>query len=269
MSVLYVCISIPALVIGSLAVSPLDFPGGASGKEPTYQSGRCKRHSFDPWVWKIPWRRAWQPTPVFLPGECHGQGNLVGFHPQGPKESDTTEVTSCMHARPPQSSIATPYSNGERVWGQRGRQGPGDAPEELSFDLMGSRLSVWHPGGGGLRWAAARRAREEERGWRNHPLIESGGVQTLLRRQGTRILGRRLWGAQPVQRDRGRRRGQRRRKRRRWVLRKPREKHLQATLMTRGLLKRDQGHWGSALGTPEVSASETRAGKARNQITMG
>ena len=46
-------------------------PGGASGKEPTCQCRRHKRHGFDPWVGKIPWRRAWQPTPVFLPGEAH------------------------------------------------------------------------------------------------------------------------------------------------------------------------------------------------------
>ena len=43
--------------------------GDASGKEPTYQCRKHKRHGFDPWVGKIPWRRAWQPTPVFLPGE--------------------------------------------------------------------------------------------------------------------------------------------------------------------------------------------------------
>ena len=41
-------------------------PGGASGKEPTCQSRRGKRHGFDPWVGKILWRRKWQPTPVFL-----------------------------------------------------------------------------------------------------------------------------------------------------------------------------------------------------------
>ena len=46
-----------------------------------------------PWVGKIPWRRAWQPTPVFLPGECNGQRSLVGYSPLGSKESDTTEVT--------------------------------------------------------------------------------------------------------------------------------------------------------------------------------
>ena len=44
-----------------------------------------------PWVGKIPWRRKWQPTPVFLPGESHGQRSLVGYSPRGHKESDTTE----------------------------------------------------------------------------------------------------------------------------------------------------------------------------------
>ena len=46
---------------------------------------------FDPWVGKIPWRRAWQPTPVFLTGEFHVQRSLVGYSPWGHKESDTTE----------------------------------------------------------------------------------------------------------------------------------------------------------------------------------
>ena len=46
---------------------------------------------FDTWVRKIPWRRKWQPTPVFLPGESHGQRSLVGYSPWGDKESDTTE----------------------------------------------------------------------------------------------------------------------------------------------------------------------------------
>ena len=42
-----------------------------------------KRCWFDPWVGKIPWRRSWQPTPVFLPGEPFGQRSLVGYSPQG------------------------------------------------------------------------------------------------------------------------------------------------------------------------------------------
>ena len=41
------------------------------------------RHEFDPWVRKIPWRRKWQPTPVFLPGKSHGQRSLGGYSPWG------------------------------------------------------------------------------------------------------------------------------------------------------------------------------------------
>ena len=50
-----------------------------------------RRRGFDPWVGKIPWRRTWQPTPVPLPGESHGERSLVGYSPWGRKESDTTE----------------------------------------------------------------------------------------------------------------------------------------------------------------------------------
>ena len=49
------------------------------------------RRGFSPWVGKIPWRRAWQPPPVFLPGKCHGQRSLADCSPWGRKESDTTE----------------------------------------------------------------------------------------------------------------------------------------------------------------------------------
>ena len=55
--------------------------GGASGKEPDCQCKRRKKHGFDPWVGKIPWRRAQQPTPVFLPRESQGQRGLVGYSP--------------------------------------------------------------------------------------------------------------------------------------------------------------------------------------------
>ena len=52
-----------------------------------------KRGEFNGWVGKIPWRRAREPTPVFLLGESHGQRSLVGYNPWGRKESDTIEVT--------------------------------------------------------------------------------------------------------------------------------------------------------------------------------
>ena len=49
---------------------------------------------FDSWVRKIPWRRKWLPTPVFLPGKFHGQWSLGGYSPWGHKESD---MTDCSH----------------------------------------------------------------------------------------------------------------------------------------------------------------------------
>ena len=73
-----------------------DVPRGISGKEPACHYRRCKRLGFDPWVGKISWRRAWRPTPVFLPGEAHGQTE-PGYSPGGRKELDTTEATK--HAR--------------------------------------------------------------------------------------------------------------------------------------------------------------------------
>ena len=52
---------------------------------------QCRKPGFDLWVGKIPWRRKLQPTPVFLPGEFHGQRNQAGYSPWGHKELDTTE----------------------------------------------------------------------------------------------------------------------------------------------------------------------------------
>ena len=67
----------------------LGFPGGPFGKESACSLG--ERPTFDLWVRKIPWRREWQPTPVFLPGESHRQRRFAGYIPWGSKESDTTE----------------------------------------------------------------------------------------------------------------------------------------------------------------------------------
>ena len=69
------------------------FLGGTSGKKPSCQCRRCKRQEFDPWVGKMSWRRTWQPTIVFLPGESHGLRSLAGYSPWGCKELDMTEVT--------------------------------------------------------------------------------------------------------------------------------------------------------------------------------
>ena len=67
--------------------------GGASAKEPACQCRRPKRLWFNHWVRKIPWRRKWQLTPVFLPGESCGQRNLAGYSPWGLKRVGHNLVT--------------------------------------------------------------------------------------------------------------------------------------------------------------------------------
>ena len=62
------------------------------------QRGRPGVH---PWVGKIPWKRAWQPTPVCLPGGSHGQRSLVGYHPRGRKEPEMTEQLNTAHSPSP------------------------------------------------------------------------------------------------------------------------------------------------------------------------
>ena len=69
-------------------VSVLSFPCGSDCKESACDVGDL---GFNPWVGKIPWRRKWQRTPVFLPRKFHGWRSLVGYSPRGHKESDTTE----------------------------------------------------------------------------------------------------------------------------------------------------------------------------------
>ena len=82
--------------ICNLLTHDKDFSGGGGGKESACQYRRHKRRGFDPWVGKIPWRRAWQPTPVFLPGESHGQGRLAGCS-AWLAQSDTPEATWHTH----------------------------------------------------------------------------------------------------------------------------------------------------------------------------
>ena len=64
---------------------------------PPANAGNQKRLRFNSWARKIPWRRKWQPTPVFLPAESHGQRNLAGYSPWGSKESDMTEQLLLKH----------------------------------------------------------------------------------------------------------------------------------------------------------------------------
>ena len=73
------------------------FPGGSDGKESAYNAGDLP--GFSPWVRKIPWSREWQPTPVLLPGESHGQRSTVGYSPWGCKELDMTEQLTLLRYR--------------------------------------------------------------------------------------------------------------------------------------------------------------------------
>ena len=72
----------------------MGFPGGSIVKNLPASAGVAGDIGFDPWVWKIPWRRKWQPTPVFLPGKFHGNWSLAGYNSWDHKEWDTTEQLS-------------------------------------------------------------------------------------------------------------------------------------------------------------------------------
>ena len=83
----------------SKAHIPWGFPGGDSGKELTSQCRQHKRRGFNPWVGKIPWRRAWQLPPVFLPGESPWTEEPGGLQPWGCTELDMTERLSTAQHR--------------------------------------------------------------------------------------------------------------------------------------------------------------------------
>ena len=86
----------PLLFVGTSS-SIGGFPGGSVVKNsPTNAEDRHKRHRrlrFNPWVWKIPWNRKWQLTPVFLPGKFQEQRSLASYSPWSCKESDMIENT--------------------------------------------------------------------------------------------------------------------------------------------------------------------------------
>ena len=76
-----------------------DFPGGASGKEPTCKCRRHKKPRFYPCLGNIPWSRKWQPTPVFLSWKSHGQRKLLGYVTvHWVTELDVTEATEHIYS---------------------------------------------------------------------------------------------------------------------------------------------------------------------------
>ena len=109
-------------------------------KNPPANAGGIMRCRFNPWVKKIPWRRAWQYTLVFLPGESHGQRSLVSSTPGCHKELETTETTEHTHTPGPRSLT---HGGSPAVCGRN------DDKKELQW------LDAWHvcskPG-----WASVR-----------------------------------------------------------------------------------------------------------------
>ena len=97
-----------------------------------------RRHRFNPWIRKIPWRRAWQPTPVLLPGESHGHRSLAGYSPWGHRESDTTDfIRTCA---PP----ALPLSSQRPVEARRAK-GPAWRWREASRRSLGNHVGSFGP----------------------------------------------------------------------------------------------------------------------------
>ena len=86
----------------------MSFPGGSDGKE-------CGIRGFNPWVGKIPWRRKWQPTPIFLPGKFHGWRSLAGYSPWRCKKLDTTERTCPIHNSTTERQI-NQFKNEQKIW---------------------------------------------------------------------------------------------------------------------------------------------------------
>ena len=75
----------------------MGFPGSSVVKNLSAMQ-ETQRCGFHLWVGKIPWRRKWEPTPVFLPEKFHGQRSLASYGPWGHKESDTAEATEHEHS---------------------------------------------------------------------------------------------------------------------------------------------------------------------------
>ena len=93
----------------------------AHGKEPICQCRRCRRRGFNPWVGKIPWRRKWQPLPVYLHGRPHEQKSLAGYSPWSCTESDITEQLSPHAQYLPTRKLAAAPEGMRQLWLLQGR----------------------------------------------------------------------------------------------------------------------------------------------------
>ena len=112
-------------------------------KNPPANAGDIRDTCSTPGSGKTPWRRARQPTPLFLPGESHGQRSLAGYSPAGCKESDTTAMTEHTHARGPLfiCDCSTIYNEREPKSQKKNRSGfQGEKASFYSIDFMSEQL---------------------------------------------------------------------------------------------------------------------------------
>ena len=127
------------------------------------------------WVGKIPWKRAWRPTPVLLPGECNRLRNLVGWNPWGHKESDTTEQLNWTEHASRASRVAQLVKNQPATWetwvwslGWEDilEEDMATHPSVLAWRMHMDRGAWWAPVWGSQRvghdWAAKHSARRQQ-----------------------------------------------------------------------------------------------------------
>ena len=76
----------------------------------------CRRHRFNPWVRKIPWKREWQPIPVFLPGESHEQRSLMGYSPWGCRVGHDWVTNTYTHTPPNLSNFTCAIHYRSLLW---------------------------------------------------------------------------------------------------------------------------------------------------------
>ena len=115
------------------------FKHDTAGKESAYWGRSHERCEFDPCVRKIPWRRKWQSTPVFLPGEFHGQKSLERYSSWGSKESDKTEQLTLTHSLTDSLSLGWGLRCciSDKLPGQVGADGLGTILLSKTLDYIG------------------------------------------------------------------------------------------------------------------------------------
>ena len=105
-----------------------------SGKESACQ---CWKRRFNPWVGKIPWKGKWQPTPVFLPGQFHGQKSLAGYSSWGHRDVDTTQrltftFSQGLKSVPSRTECQDPWGLEKHKWSRTSRKLEGKKQELLN-----------------------------------------------------------------------------------------------------------------------------------------